>query len=293
MVTKSLDELRKLIIISLVSDDKLMEHLVLKGGNAVALVHNLAGRSSLDIDFSLAGDFPNPDVSAMEIVFRKLLIQGFADAGLSVIDVKLEPKPKIVSRDMEHFWGGYRLTFKIIAIGSLEKHKDDDRRLRMVSENAGPMQRKSFKVDFSKHEYCEGKESKDIDGYRVWVYTPAMIVCEKLRAICQQMPEYQNIVKSQSAAQRARDFFDIHILIEKAGVDLTTPHAKGLLRAMFEAKRVPFRLLGEIKIHLEFHRDGFSSVRDTVLPEIPLKDFDYYVEYVIKQVEHLKPFGVE
>ena len=97
----------------------------------------------------------------------------------------------------------------------------------------------------------------------------------------------------QTAAPRARDFFDIHILIENAGVEVKSPHTKELLHAMFEAKRVPLHLLGEIKALSDFHRDNFASLRDVINPGTVLKDFDYYVDYVVERVELLKPFGVK
>ncbi len=43
-----LDEVRRLILIALFSDDELMEALVFKGGNALALIHKVGSRASLD-----------------------------------------------------------------------------------------------------------------------------------------------------------------------------------------------------------------------------------------------------
>lgn len=293
MVLGTLDELRRRIIISLVSDDELMELLVLKGGNAIDLVHGLAGRASLDLDFSLPGDFPDPDLLAMEDRFRALLERGLAEVGYTAIDVTLQPKPGKVTPDLKDFWGGYLLTFKVISIETFEMYAGDERSRRTRSEDIGSGHRKNFKVDFSKHEYCEGKKPHDIEGYRVWVYTPVMIVCEKLRAICQQMPEYRESGKSQTAAPRARDFFDIHLLVDEAGVDLKSPDTKDLLQAIFEAKRVPLHLLDEIKARSNFHRDNFASLRAVTSPGTTLKDFDYYVNHVVECVELLKPFRVK
>lgn len=293
LVTLDADELRKRIIVSLVSDDVMMERLVLKGGNAVDLVHDLAGRASLDLDFSLATDFPDASVAATEQTFRALLERGLGEAGYMVIDVELRPKPKFVTPDMAEFWGGYELNFKIISTEVFQQNAGDERRIRMFCEDAGPGHRKRFRVDFSKFEYCEGKQPTDIEGYRVWVYTPAMIVCEKLRAICQQMPEYRARVKSPAASPRARDFFDIHVLVEGASVDLSSPQTKALLVKMFAAKRVPLRLLHQIESHAEFHRDDFATVKDVVRPGLAIMGFDDYVAFVKKQVERLKPLGIE
>jgi Nucleotidyl transferase AbiEii toxin, Type IV TA system len=91
-------------------------------------------------------------------------------------------------------------------------------------------QRSVFSIDISKHEYTAGKTQVDLDGFAVFVYTPEMIVCEKLRAICQQMPEYGPVVKrSRAGSPRARDFIDIQALMSARMVDLTTKQNRGLL----------------------------------------------------------------
>lgn len=51
------EEVRKLIITALFSDDVLFEQIVLKGGNAISLVYGISGRVSLDLDFSLEEDW--------------------------------------------------------------------------------------------------------------------------------------------------------------------------------------------------------------------------------------------
>jgi len=52
-----LEQIKKLAVIAMFSDDELMEQLVLKGGNALDLVHRLSTRGSLDVDFSMQSDF--------------------------------------------------------------------------------------------------------------------------------------------------------------------------------------------------------------------------------------------
>jgi len=148
-----------------------------------------------------------------------------------------------------------------------------------------------FSVDISCHEYCRPKKEYDLDGYTIYVYTPEMIVCEKLRAICQQMPEYAKIVTSPSRSARARDFFDICTLVEHFALDLTSGSNQDLLRRMFEAKRVPLDLLHNMSDHREYHRSDFAAVEATVKPGIRLREFDYYFDYVVTLVRALKPFG--
>ncbi|MEX1094893.1 MAG: nucleotidyl transferase AbiEii/AbiGii toxin family protein, partial [Planctomycetales bacterium] len=60
----------------------------------------------------------------------------------------------------------------------------------------------------------EFKMPFDVEGYRVYVYSPDMLVAEKIRAICQQMPVYVHAV-GLNARARPRDFVDLHALIGK------------------------------------------------------------------------------
>lgn len=55
---------RRLIITALFADEKLTEQLVLKGGNALSLVYELSSRTSLDLDFSIAKDFDDPEANS-------------------------------------------------------------------------------------------------------------------------------------------------------------------------------------------------------------------------------------
>ncbi len=52
-----LERIKKLVVIAMFSDDELMERLVLKGGNALDLIHRISTRASLDLDFSMERDF--------------------------------------------------------------------------------------------------------------------------------------------------------------------------------------------------------------------------------------------
>jgi hypothetical protein len=53
------------------------------------------------------------------------------------------------------------------------------------------------------------------DGYTVYVYTPLMVIYEKLRALCQQVEYYSTHIVSTHRRGRARDFFDIYSILEK------------------------------------------------------------------------------
>ena len=111
-----------------------------------------------------------------------------------------------------------------------------------------------------------------------------MIVCEKLRAICQQLPEYAPIVKrsGRPGSPRARDFIDIYTLVDTLKLDINTEKSLDILRKMFELKRVPFEWLGKIAESREFHRQDFPAVQATVSTDIQLQPFDFYFDYVVR-----------
>jgi len=289
MDSERLARIRKLAIIALVSDDELMDSLVLKGGNAIALIHGITARESLDLDFSLETDFPDPDCDALRRRFEGLLVRTFAEEGYAVFDVRVSPEPPHLTPDMADFWGGYRLEFKVIQSSKIPTAGRNLESLRRRAEVVGPRQRRTFRIDISKFEYSQPKEEKQIEGYSVFVYTPAMLVCEKLRAICQQTPEYREIVRSRGASARARDFFDIHGLVERFRIDLASRDNTALLRAMFAAKRVPLHLLGHIAEYREYHRADFPALEATVAPAARLKGFDFYFDYVLALVAKLEP----
>ena len=85
-------EVRRLTIVALFSDDILFEQIVLKGGNALSLVHGLSPRTSLDLDFSIDQDFPDLDDTRRRM-FRAIR-DHFASVGFIVFDESFEPKPK-------------------------------------------------------------------------------------------------------------------------------------------------------------------------------------------------------
>lgn len=279
------DEIRRHTIVALFSDDALLEKLVLKGGNAISLIYGFGNRASLDLDFSLENDFE--DVADAERRIFKALEQRFVQVGLTVFDTKFGARPR--NADEGSRWGGYQFEFKLIAKSKeaeLQGNQDAIRRNALV---VGPEQQRIFTVDLSKHEFCGGKVERELDNYTIYVYTPEMIVIEKLRAICQQMPEYP---LNPAKRGRARDFFDIHLLVTAKGIGLTTNENVTLLRDIFQAKDVPPDLLENIRENHEIHRLDWPSVRDSVSPR--LGEFDYYLDFVSGEVARiLKALRVE
>lgn len=284
---KLLDKIKVWAIQAMFSDDELLEQLVLKGGNAMALVHQISARASVDLDFSLRQDFGG-EVAKVESRISRALSDTFRSNGFEVFDFKMIEKPKAISADMKPFWGGYGVEFKLATSAVYAEHSADLETLRRRAINLGHGTR--FLIDISRFEYVAGKQMVDFDGYVIYVYSPEMIVCEKLRAICQQMPEYGPIIKrDRVGSARARDFLDIFVLMDTLKLDLTTESARETLVAMFEMKKVPLDFLGKVPDTYEFHLAGYSSVKDTVSPDFQLKDFDYYFKYTLALIEQLKP----
>ena len=280
------ERIKRLVVIGIFSDDCLMERLVLKGGNALNLALEIGTRASVDIDLSMENDFPPKELEAVRIRLENRLQEVFNAEHFHVFDVTLEPKPDLVGPELAKFWGGYLETFKLI----------EEKELKQCAGNLSAMRRNSlkvgakgkFEIDISKFEYCARKTAVDLDGYQVFVYSTEMLVAEKLRAICQQMPEYGPVVhRTRPGAARARDFLDIHTLITHFKLDVSAPKNLELLKLIFEAKRVPIELISKIGGFREFHKADFKSVVDTVKPGVALQDFNFYFDFVLQQADKL------
>lgn len=279
-ITVNLDDIRRLVIIAMFTDDVLFEQLVLKGGNAISLVYGYGSRSSLDVDFSIEHEFA--DVAAASGRIKNALEDRFGASGYSVFDYKFGPRPREISTEIPKGWGGYRAEFKII---EREKFDAASGNLDIMRRNAsvvGPAQLRTFLIDISKCEYCAPKTERELERYSVFVYTPAMLAIEKLRAICQQMPEYP--LRERKTA-RARDFYDIWLIVSSTGIDLTALDNAELAINIFAAKEVDLNLLEKLGTVREFHRPDWPAVQDSVAGD--LEDFDFYFEFVVMEAQKL------
>jgi hypothetical protein len=164
--------------------------------------------------------------------------------------------------------------------------------LRRNSLSIGKRGSSKFCIDLSRHEYCGAKQAELLEGYTIFVYSPIMFVCEKIRAICQQMPEYVEIVKSHPSA-RARDFVDIEVVTEQFAIDFELPLFRDILSKTFDVKKVPRVLIGKIGEQREYHRADFVAVKDTVKPNVTLKEYDDYFDYVVQKCQVLESFWNE
>jgi len=283
-----LEKIRKLAIISVVSNDDLMDRLVLKGGNAIDLVYQISGRVSIDVDFSMQDKFHDEELSDIKIIVKNALEEIFKQEGMIVFDVTFTEKPQRISAEYRDFWGGYKIGFKIIPEGFYSSNSENIDTLRRNATVVGADQKRIFEIDISKFEYCGAKVPTEIDGYTVYVYTTEMLVLEKIRAICQQNPEYKGIIKTFEATARARDFYDIYILLDHYPIDLNAEETKKLLTSIFKAKKVPLDYIYKINNEKEFHRTDYASLKDTVKSGTQLEEFDFYFDYVVDKLKSIE-----
>lgn len=287
---EELERIKKLAITAMFSDDELMETLVLKGGNALDLVYNIGTRASSDLDFSMNRSFTQKELETFPARVEELLQTTFEPEGYKVFDMHFVEKPRAHADNPDlDFWSGYKIEFKIIKSDEYKRWSENIQAIRLRAANLGKSGGKNFEIEISKFEYTDAKQEGEIEGYTIYVYTPEMIVCEKLRAVCQQMPEYAPIVnRNRDTSARARDFFDIYAVLELFEIDLTTNENRELLKQIFAAKRVPVGFLSRIHEHREFHRSGYVSLAATAKAGTELKDFDFYFDYVLEKVRALE-----
>lgn len=278
-------EIRSLVIVALFAQDRLLDQLVLKGGNAINLIYGYGSRSSLDIDCSIDGDFTNLD-EVRQLLFQSLQTK-FHEANHEVFDFSLEPRPLIPRVGTNDRWGGYTAEFKIIQHTHLAGAGGDVEKLRRTAVEIGPAHQRTFRVDFSKHEFCTPKRQGELNDYAIYVYTPEMLSLEKLRAICQQMEEYP---VQRNRSPRARDFYDIYVVLTQGNVDWATDSCLDLAKSIFAAKSVPLNLIGLIARYRDFHEQDWASVENSVKEK--LQPFDFYVSFVIAEGKKLEPLWV-
>ncbi|MBW3130759.1 nucleotidyl transferase AbiEii/AbiGii toxin family protein [Hymenobacter profundi] len=285
------NNIKRLAIIALASDDELVETIVLKGGNAIDLTYEGSetrfSRPSYDLDFSIeAGDFAE-DLEVISARIEKTLQQTYQEHGYELIDYKFVIKPKVPPQKTADFWGGYLVQFKVVPQAAYQQNTGNDRKQRMAAVAVKPNLSSVFEIEFSKYEYVGQKAQISVDNYTVYVYTPEMIVFEKVRALCQQLPQYAEVIPSHSPRARARDFYDIYFIMEDKEIDVLDPANIELLKHIFASKKVPVEFIAEIKNNKSIHRDNWESVKDTVAPTEELRDFDFYFNYVVDAYEQI------
>ncbi len=275
--------IRKKIMLSFIADDYLSDIFVLKGGNALELIYRITKRPSLDIDFSMEDAFDPGEIPGIKEKIERSLIKEFEHDNIEVFDLKFEEKPP-PEKLADPRGGGYRVSFKLI-----EKKDDyDGMSLDKKRVRALPVSGKgtTFKVDISKYEYCEKKVHKEIDGYTFYVYSPEMIILEKMRAICQQTKEYRE-QENTSRRPRPRDFYDIFMLCTKMRIKIATPSNREMLQHIFERKNVPLELLKITEKYRSYHKQGFKELLDTLPHREKNITYDEIFDFVKTEMEKI------
>lgn len=279
---------RDLAIKGIFSDDDLFEILTLKGGNAMALL-DITDRASQDLDFSIKqGIRLTQDEDAPK--FKKALERTFEEEGYRIIDFKFDVKPKKTKRELPPFWGGYSINFKVMDEETYEKTYDvsDQKRSSMALQLEGG--KKKIEIDISLEEYTEDRIQMKLDEYQIHIYSPLMIVYEKMRALCQQLPDYEYASFEKT---RARDLYDIYIAIQKSQSlelreQILSSSNVHILREMFKAKNVSLELLLKIETYREHLNDDFNQ---RVIPQISdrknVPEFDFLFDFNIELIKEV------
>ncbi|MCZ8168254.1 MAG: nucleotidyl transferase AbiEii/AbiGii toxin family protein [Flavobacterium sp.] len=275
-----LDIIKRLTIKALLHDEQLMYGLVLKGGNALQLVYEITDRASMDIDFSIEGDFSERDFQRISGILDVLLNEQFQTEKLVVFDIRFVERPKT---NKEKVWKGYNIEFKVTR--EKDWYPDDIEKSRREAIKIADQSTK-FSVDISSFEYISSAKKVDLDGTVLLVYTPEMIVIEKLRALCQSIPEYKAVIPSAKVKGRARDFYDIWNICSQYPIDFSLEENVVLLHEIFRAKKVPFEFLDLLPIYKDLQKENWNSVEDTL--STTNEGFDFYFDYTLALIEKIK-----
>jgi hypothetical protein len=165
-----LDKIKRLTLKALMHDDQLMYGLVLKGGNALQLVYEITDRASMDIDFSIEGDFSELDFQRIDGILNVLLNEQFQTEKLIAFDIKFIEKPKA---NKEKIWKGYNIEFKVTH--EKDWYDDDLEKTRREAIKIIDQSTK-FSVDISSFEYIANAKKVDLDGTILLVYTQGKLI---------------------------------------------------------------------------------------------------------------------
>ena len=276
-------EIRKLAIQAIYLNDDLSDILVLKGGNALSILE-LTRRESYDLDFSLYEC--NFTADELEAKFKYAVTSYFEELDYKIINFKFKEKPKVQTSPYTTKWGGYAIEFKFLSVdkyNTISKSVQEATRPKAYVIEYENMTGTSQPVliELSRNEYCKGYNERAFEDITLKIYSPWMIIFEKLRALCQQMDEYP---LRKNPSQRARDFFDIYTVNKAYVLERTAPEdmedLRELCQHIFEIKDVDMSLLEKLDDYKEFHRGSFQKVIDSVLEDEreDLESFDFYFD---------------
>lgn len=274
--------IRTEILAAVAGDPLLREQLILKGGNALALVHKVGMRASLDIDYSMTDDLDQPEEFGR--LLETALRRRFEPMDLTVFDFSFEPRPRVASA--QRGWGGYNAEFKLIDRAAQSATSNVvQMRHRALTVDDNPQGSRRFTIEISKYEFCEDYTDMPLTADVVCrVYSLDLVAAEKLRSLCQQMDEYG---LRRHPTPRSRDFYDLYAVLTEGRVDLGHPDLHALVSASFQQKEVPVALLGSLGQYVEFHGQDWEQVLNAIPAGRP-RDFSFYASFVIAEVRKLQ-----
>lgn len=257
-------------ILALYQSSDLANRLFLKGGSALRLFDHQTSRLSIDADFSIESKLDDPESFFDTIKSR--VESRFEHHQLDVMDFKSKKKPKTSPRNRPDWWGGWACEFKLVDQIHRGKTKRTRQRNALIPDGANSPK---ITIDISEHEYCGARRTETIKGIKIMGYSRELLVLEKLRAICQQHPDYE----FRLSKNRSRDFYDIFELTTDMDEDFLKKCTHHLAK-VFAAKAVPLRILKALwnEEFIDEQRRGFEQVKDTVRGKV--YDFDVYVEHI-------------
>lgn len=269
------DEIRLTVIKAMFTVPQLEDILTLKGGNAMKL-QGLTDRQSQDLDFSIKENI-RLSIEQDGPLFLHSLQNEFNQLGYQVVGFTFEEKPSKRTRITPPYWGGYQIEFSIVSEDVLNHLSEAQLKNKNAYAESIENGKKRLQIDLSFDEYTEPRIKEKIDSVDIYLYSPLMIIYEKIRASCQQLPHYTLGMNKK----RARDLFDIYtILTNIKYVDLYDEVLSSdnlyIIRKMFALKEVPLDLIPKIEEIKEELREDYES---KVIPQVPgnqpIPDFDY------------------
>lgn len=276
------DEIRNTTLKAIFSNERLNKNLVLKGGNALKL-YGIVERESQDLDFSIKETIRFTEKEEGK-EFQKSISEAFIKKGYFVNDFKFILKPKERHESLPPFWGGYKITFTLLDTSLYQDiiASQAPENMKELNRYAIPLEGdgKKIEIDLSYDEYVESKLDYDLDGTKIYLYSPIMIVYEKIRASCQQLDEYPLTTNKT----RARDLYDIYkSLTNSKQMELREQVLSVenfyILENIFRVKEVPFSLMKKLETKKE---DLMIDYEEKVLPQVSSRnqeDFEFIFDY--------------
>lgn len=268
----NIKDIIELELVGIFSDAYLSKHVFLKGGAALMFLEKIDARKSTDVDLSTPESISDHEKTFFQSV-EKVMQRVFKGHDYDVIDFKHYRRPK-EGRNRPEWWSGWNCEFKLCAHEHRKLSLESRRRRALIPEGTNSSK---IEIQISEHEYCGHVHSRMIQGVKVNGYTRALLVVEKLRAICQQHPDYKFKVRRN----RVRDVIDIYHLTTDHQSDRFLKECKSELPKTFKAKEVDPAFLDALFNNKEFVdnlRAGFPQVADTLTGRA--YPFDTYLEYL-------------